>query len=134
MSEAESRVVTGKGARLAAALFNYGNIAAVLIPIPVGLLWLAASIVIYAMNRHHPEPRVGHYTQQAAYRFYGTVGFFVVAANFIPAQVGYFLAVWALGILVIVPWSLVDLVRIHRETWPDLTVTDPAGVGRGERR
>lgn len=132
MSENATRTVSGKGARLAAALFNYGNIAAILIPVPVGLLWLAASIVLYAMNRHHPEPRVGHYTQQAAYRFYGVVGFFVVAANFIPPEFTYFLAVWALGVLVIVPWSLVDLVRIHREVWTDLTVTEaPESAHRG---
>lgn len=124
MTTSSSKTISGKGSRLAAALFNYGNIAGILIPIPVGMLWLAASIVIYAMNRHHPDPRVGRYTQQAAYRFYGVVGFYVVAGNFIPGQLNYLLAVWLLGIAVIVPWSLVDLVRIHRESWPDFTVEE----------
>ena len=37
------------------------------------MLWLGLSMLVYAMNRHHPNPKVGHYTQQAAYRFYGVM-------------------------------------------------------------
>jgi hypothetical protein len=93
----------------------------VILPVPLGMLWLGLSILVYAMNRHHPNPRVGHYTQQAAYRFYAITGFFVAAATFIPGGGwNYYLAAWALGALVIIPWSILDLVRIRREHWEDL--------------
>jgi hypothetical protein len=75
------------------------------------------------MNRHHPNPRVGHYTQQAAYRFYGISGFFVVIATFIPGGgLNYYLAAWGLAAAILVPWSMLDLVRIRRERWDDMQI------------
>ena len=65
---------------------NYGNLVAILIPFPLLIFWFGASMLVYALNRHHPDPRVGHYTQQAAYRFYGVTGFFVAVATFIPVS------------------------------------------------
>lgn len=113
----------GHKARSAAAIFNYGNILAVLLPIPLGMLWLGMSMLVYAMNRHHPNPRVGHYTQQAAYRFYGVTGFFVAAATFIPGGGwNYYLAAWGLAAVVLVPWSILDLIRIRRECWDDMQI------------
>lgn len=115
--------VSGRGARWASAVFNFGNMAAILIPLPIGLLWLGASMVVYAMNRHHPNPKVGHYTQQAAYRFYGVVGFFVAVATFFPGQDWtYYLYAWALAAAVLLPWSMLDLVRIYRDEWQDLVL------------
>ncbi len=128
MSDPEFSVAVGGGvhtlpgrkARSSAALFNYGNIIAILLPIPLGMLWLGLSMLVYAMNRHHPNPRVGYYTQQAAYRFYGVTGFFVAAATFIPGGGwDYYLAAWIIGALVLVPWSMRDLMRIWRERWQD---------------
>ena len=29
---------------------------------------------VYAMYRHHPNPRVGYYTQMGAYYYYGLAG------------------------------------------------------------
>ncbi len=115
--------VSAQSARTASQLFNYGNIAAILVPLPLGLLWVVGSMIIYAMNRHHPNERVGHYTQQAAYRFYGITGFFVAAGAFIPGD-GWFwyLVAWGLAVLVIVPWSIMDIMRIRRETWHDVTI------------
>ena len=114
--------VSGRSARFASALFNYGNILAILIPIP-GMLWVGASMLVYAMNRHHPNSKVGHYTQQAAYRFYGVTGFFVAAAAFIPGgEWVYYLAAWALAVLVLVPWSIWDLIKIYQDDWQDITV------------
>ncbi|NIR60099.1 MAG: hypothetical protein GWO02_11570 [Gammaproteobacteria bacterium] len=125
------RIAHARHARAAAALFNYGNIVAVLVPLPLGVLWLAASMVVYAMNRHHPNPKVGHYTQQAAYRIYGGAGAFTAAAIFIPGGGWeWYLGAWALAVAVIVPWSAVDLVRIHRDEWVDMTL-EPEG-GRHE--
>jgi len=90
---------------------------------PVGLLWLAASMVVYAMNRHHPYEKVGDYTQQAAYRIYGVTGLIVAAAIFIPKDgLNYYLAIWAVAILIVVPWSIRDLWRIRKDDWCDVEI------------
>ncbi len=116
-------MLPGRKARSAASVFNYGNIIAIIIPIPLGMLWLGLSMVVYAMNRHHPNERVGHYTQQAAYRFYGITGFFVAAAAFIPGGGWkYYLFAWVFAALILIPWSIVDLIRIRREQWDDMQV------------
>lgn len=115
------RQLPGRKARTAAALFNIGNIIAILVPIPLGMLWLGLSMLVYAMNRHHPNEKVGYYTQHAAYRFYAITGFFVAAATFIPGGGWhYYLVAWALAALVLIPWSIVDLVRIRRDDWVDV--------------
>lgn len=120
LAAAQQRVVTGKSARMAAALFNYGNILAIAVP-PLGMLWLGASMLVYAMNRHHPEPKVGQYTQRAAYRFYGIVGLFVVVAAFIPGgNLNYYLIAWGLAAALIIPWSAWDLAKIYRDDWRDV--------------
>ncbi|HHH42514.1 MAG TPA: hypothetical protein ENK49_00100 [Gammaproteobacteria bacterium] len=119
--DADDRVLPGRKARSAASVFNYGNILAILVPVPLGMLWLGLSMLVYAMNRHHPNEKVGHYTQQAAYRFYGITGFFVAAATFIPGGGwNYYLIAWAFAALVLIPWSILDLVRIRRDQWDDM--------------
>ena len=117
-------MVSARSSRAAARLFNFGNIVAMLVPLPLGILWLGASMIVYAMNRHHPNERVGHYTQQAAYRIYGVAGFVVVVATFFGTDVRLWLITWALAAAVIIPWSLVDLWRIQRETWHDTELED----------
>jgi len=113
-----------RSCRNAAVLFNIGNMVAVLIP-PAGLLWLAASMVIYAMNRHHPEEKVGHYTQIAAYRIYAITGLLVAVAIFIPKNgLNYYLAFWAISAAIIFPLSIRDLLRIRRDNWQDVTIKD----------
>ena len=113
----------GRKARWAAAMFNYGNIVAILVPLPLGMLWFGLSILVYAMNRHHPNPKVGHYTQQAAYRFYGITGFFVAAATFIPGGGWtYYVIAWGLAVAILVPWSIYDLIQIRRDRWEDMQV------------
>jgi hypothetical protein len=118
-SETTSGLVSAGQARRAAQLFPLGNIIAMLIPVPLGIFWLGASMVLYAMNRHHPNPRVGYYTQQSAYRLYGVAGFVVVVATFFGTDLRLWLATWVLAALIVVPWSIVDLVRIKKETWLD---------------
>ena len=114
-------VLSGRKARFAAAVFNYGNIIAILLPVPLGMLWLGLSMLVYAMNRHHPNPRVGYYTQQAAYRFYAVSGFFVAIATFIPGGGWtYYLVAWVLAAAILIPWSILDLIRIRRECWDDM--------------
>ena len=116
----DTQTLSARSCRFAASLFNYGNIIAVLLP-PLGLLWLAASMIIYALNRHHPNEKVGHYTQQAAYRIYGVTGLIVAAAIFIPKNgLYYYLGIWALAVLIILPWSIRDLWRIRKDEWCDV--------------
>lgn len=116
-------MVPGSRARSAAAVFNYGNIIAMIVPIPLGMLWLGLSMLVYAMNRHHPNEKVGHYTQQAAYRFYAIAGFFTAAATFIPGGGWtYYLIAWGFGAAVLIPWSILDLIRIRRDRWEDIQV------------
>ena len=115
-------ILSGRSCRFAASLFNVGNMVTVLFP-PVGLLWLAASMVIYAMNRHHPNEKVGEYTQQAAYLIYGVTGLIVAAAIFIPKNgLNYYLAIWALSVLIVVPLSIRNLIRIRRDDWCDTEI------------
>ena len=89
-------LITASSARRMASLFNYGNLIAILIPVPLGILWLGGSIAVYTMVRHHPNPRVGYYTQWAAYRFYGLAGFVVVVATFFSTSVMAWIITWAL--------------------------------------
>ena len=117
------RTISARVARRNATVFNYGNLLAVLIPMPVGVLWFAASIAVYIMFRHHPNPRVGHYTQWAAYRFYGLVGLVVVVATFYGTSLQAWLITWAALAAVLIPWTLYDLYLIYKkENWQDTMV------------
>ena len=118
------QVISAAAARTAARLFNYGNLLAVLVPLPLGMLWFAASIVVYAVNRHHPNPRVGYYTQQAAYRFYGVLGFVVAIATFFSGGVTTWLITWAVVAIILLPWTVLDLIRISRESWQAVTLNE----------
>jgi len=119
------KVARGSSAKRAAALMNYGNLVAILLPFPLLIFWFGASMLVYAMNRHHPDPKVGHYTQQAAYRFYGVTGGFIVIGTFIPGG-GWIwhLSAWLLAALVLVPWSIIDLRRIYKDEWTDIPLDD----------
>ena len=116
------KVVPARRAQGAARIFNYGNLITMLLPVPLGILWMGLSMVVYTMNRHHPNERVGYYTQQAAYRLYGVMGFVVVVATFFGTEIKYWLITWAISALILVPTSLYDLWRISKETWQDTTV------------
>ncbi|MFN2350083.1 MAG: hypothetical protein ABR558_11005 [Thioalkalivibrio sp.] len=124
MSKPEPRIVTAKSARSAAKLFNYGNIVAVLVPFPLIIFWFGASMLLYALNRHHPNERVGYYTQQAAYRFYAVIGALIVVGTFFPPKLNYFLVYWAITAVVIIPWSIIDILRINREQWHDAIIPE----------
>ncbi len=118
------RTVGARSARFAASLFNYMNILAVLVPFPLAVFWMGGSMFVYAMNRHSPNPRVGHYTQQAAYRLYGVGGAIVPVAAYFGPQLSYWLVTWAVAAAIIIPWSILDLVRIRRERWEDVAYED----------
>lgn len=140
------KIISGKSARVSAGLFNWGNILAIMpgliavlvigtesanhmtiitlfiMMIVPNILWFAASIVIYIIARHHPNERVGHYTQQAAYRYYAIIGVIVVAGTFYGTSVKLWLITWVITALILVPWSIVDMVRIRKESWQDITI------------
>ncbi|MGD8785267.1 MAG: hypothetical protein PVG75_12565 [Thioalkalispiraceae bacterium] len=123
VNDQSSRVISAVASRRSAAIFNYGNLLAILIPMPIGVLWFAASIAVYIMFRHHPNPKVGHYTQWAAYRFYGLVGLVVVVATFYGTSLQAWLLTWAAVAIILIPWTLFDLYLIFRkEEWQDMVV------------
>jgi len=119
---ATPQVVSGRSARNTAAIMDIGNIVAIVV-VPLVILWCGASMLVFAMNRHHPNPKVGYYTQWAAYRFYGVVGFFTAVAVFIPLGGWiFYLIAWLLAVAILVPWSIRDLLRIYRDDWQDVAV------------
>jgi len=120
-----SRVVSGRSSRFAAMQMDLGNLISMLLP-PLPLLWFGGSMLIYALHRHHPNPRVGHYTQRAAYRFYAVMGAIIPIGTFFPGRgITSWLVAWAVGLAVIIPWSLWSIARIRREDWPDITLPEP---------
>ena len=127
-----TKTITAKQSCSTASQFNWGNIVAILIPFPLVLFWFGASMVIYAMNRHHPNEKVGHYTQMAAYRFYFITGLLVAVGAFIPGgrdSIWYYAAVWLGGVLIMLPWSFYDLYRIRQDDWQDVDITVEEYVG-----
>ncbi|MHB8919855.1 MAG: hypothetical protein ACYC3A_07240 [Halothiobacillus sp.] len=116
------KIATGASARRAAKWFNYGTLVAVLIPLPLAIFWTGMSMLIYALNKHHPNPKVGHYTQLAAYRFYGVAGTAVAVAIFFPPHIIYYLVIWAIAAVILVPWTIYDLYRINHDTWTDSVI------------
>jgi len=118
------RVASGSSARFAAMQMDLGNLISMLLP-PLPLLWFGGSMLIYALHRHHPDPRVGQYTQRAAYRFYAVMGAIIPIGTFFPGRgIMPWLIAWGVGLAVVVPWSLWSIVRIRREDWPDIVLPD----------
>lgn len=116
------RIVSGRSSRFAAMQMDLGNMISMLLP-PLPVLWFGGSMLIYALHRHHPNPLVGQFTQRAAYRFYGVMGAIIPIGTFFPGRgITPWLVAWAIGLAVIIPWSLWSIVRIRRENWPDLEV------------
>ncbi|MCA1924719.1 MAG: hypothetical protein LDL16_00390 [Thiobacillus sp.] len=142
------RVISASSARFAAQLFNIITVAALMISLtalllgkllaghkigflpfvlslPPVMIWLGASIFVYASIAHHPNPRTAHYNKWAGYRFYGVMGSLVVFGQPIYGLIGGFgglVLVLGLAVAIIVPWALYDIWRAAREKWEDLTV------------
>ncbi|MFN3716319.1 MAG: hypothetical protein ACK4R8_06305 [Thiobacillus sp.] len=142
------RVISASSARFAAQLFNIITVAALMISLtalllgkllaghkigflpfvlslPPVMIWLGASIFVYASIAHHPNPRTAHYNKWAGYRFYGVMGSLVVFGQPIYGLIGGFgglVLVLGLAVAIIVPWALYDIWRAANEKWEDLTV------------
>jgi len=142
------RVIFASSSRFAAQLFNILTVAALMLSLgalllgkllashkigflpfvlslPPVMLWLGASIFVYAGIAHHPNPRTVHFNKWAGYRFYGVMGSLMVIG---PAIYGLLdgwqglMLVLGLAVLIIVPWALFDIYKAAREPWQDMTI------------
>ncbi len=142
-TQPELQRVSARSARFTASLFNYGNILAmipgllltpyILLTHPTGtgmvllfvlmivppILWFGASMVVYALARHHPNPDVGHFTQRAAYRFYGMFGLVIPVGTFYGTDWRLWIITGGAVALILIPWSIWDLYRIRCADWQD---------------
>jgi hypothetical protein len=142
------RVISAKSSRFSAQLFNIASVAAItagisalllgkllaghkigflpfVLSFPPLMIWLAASIFVYASIAHHPNERTRHYHRWAGYRFYGATGAMVVFGQLIYEFFGGWsglMGVWAVLFLIVVPWGLYDIWRAARENWQDMTI------------
>ena len=122
--ESSSRIVSAKSARFAAMQLDVGNIICMIV-VPLSVLWFGASMLIYALHRHHPNPKVGKYTQWAAYRFYGVMGLVIPVGTFFPGKGAEpWLIAWAIGVLVIVPWSVWSIIKMRKDDWQDVEMPE----------
>lgn len=130
---AKTHRISADSCKRAARIFNYGSIAAAALPFPLGILWIAGSMFVYAAHAHHPDLRVRHYIRWAGYRFYGVAGFVTIFSNDLAGAFGGgwrgWAGVWALIVLALVPWSLYDIWKAGREDWQDIDMKEvPAHV------
>lgn len=113
---------------LAASLFGLGQLVAdkklaflpMAMSLPPIMIWLAASIFVYASIAHHPDLRVRHYNKWAGYRYYAVVGTLTVFSNDLAHLPTGWLGVWALFLLTLVPWASYDIWKAGREAWQDI--------------
>ena len=125
MTQKNTKTITAEEAKKSSRYFFYGNIVAILIPFPVFILWFGISIFVYAMFRHFPHPRVGYYTQIAAYQYYGLAGFLVPILTFAPGSffLDYWWALWIVCAVILLPLSIRSLIQINKEEWKSIEVS-----------
>jgi hypothetical protein len=142
------RLITASSSRFASQLFNIITVAVLMISLtalllgkllashkigflpfvlslPPVMIWLGASIFVYASIAHHPNPLTAHYNKWAGYRYYGVMGSLVVFGQPIYDLLGGWLGlmlVLGLAVTIIVPWALFDIYKAAREPWQDLIV------------
>ena len=122
----------------AARMFNIGSVTAiVLLPmLPVLLLWIAGSIVIYSANIFHPNPLVRRYTKFGGYRFYGFVGGLLASMSFsselsemVGGAINLLMVIWAIGFVVVVPLGIRAIVQAGKENWEAMSINAvPASI------
>ena len=119
---------------LAASMFGLGNLIAdkklaflpMAMSLPPIMIWLAASIFVYASIAHHPDLTVRHYNKWAGYRYYAVVGTLTIFSNDLAHLPTGWLGVWGLFILALVPWSVYDIWMAGKEPWRDIEVIKEA--------
>ncbi len=132
-----AKIITSDQQKRDAQLFNILSCAAIaLMPLIIPtLLWVAASIFVHASIAHHPNQRVREFLYPGGYRFYGMVGALVVVLNFSGIMSGwihgviklgplhlpvFWVWVWVVSMLVVVPLGIRDIVRARKENWQDM--------------
>jgi len=141
----EKHIITAASSRRSARLFNLLAVASTLLAVtlfglgqlvadkklaflpmamslPPIMIWLAASIFVYASIAHHPNERVRHYNKWAGYRYYAIVGALTILANDLAQLPSGWMGVWTLMIAALVPWALYDVWRAGREPWRDMEI------------
>ena len=142
----KTKIIPAKNARMFARLFNFGNLLALLPGLVVApiillgeherismifmfiamivppILWFGLSIMIYIISHHHPNELVGHYTQQAAYRFYGMIGVVIPIGTFFGTDWKLWILMGGVVGLVLVPWTVWELIKTQKENWQDISI------------
>lgn len=138
------KTITAKQQQRSAQIFPFlSSVSVVAMPLIIPmLLWLAASIFVYAAIAHHPNQKVRDYLVPAGYRFYGLVGALVIVLNFSPQMSKWFSGtlnygplhlpmfwvwVWALCLLVVIPLGVRDILRAKNDNWEDMQVETESG-------
>jgi hypothetical protein len=115
---------------LSASLFGLGQMIAdkkmaflpMAMSLPPIMIWLAASIFVYASIAHHPDLTVRHYNKWAGYRYYAIVGTLTIFSNDLAHLPTGWFGVWALLLISLVPWSLYDVWKAGKENWQAIEV------------
>jgi hypothetical protein len=143
-----TRVIPAASSRFSAQLFNIITVVALMLSLtalllgkqlasqkigflpmvlslPPVMIWLGASIFVYASIAHHPNPRTVHYNKWAGYRYYGVMGSLMVVGPMLYGLLrglpGVMLVV-GFAVAIIVPWALFDIYQAAREPWQDITI------------
>ncbi|WP_324780180.1 hypothetical protein [Thiobacillus sedimenti] len=142
------RVISAASSRFSAQIFNIITVAVMLISLsalllgkllasqkigflpfvlsmPPIMIWLGASMFVYATVAHHPNSRAAHYNKWAGYRFYGVMGTLMVFGQPLYDVLGGWqglMLVMGLAVVIIVPWALYDIFKAAREPWQDMTI------------
>jgi hypothetical protein len=140
----EKTIITGASSLLSARLFNYlsigttllsatlytlghslGNSKIAFLPLAMSLppvmIWVAASMFVYAAIAHHPNLRVRHFNKWAGYRYYAIIGLLTVVANDAAHVIGWG-GIWIFFVLALVPWAAYDIWKAGREEWQDIEI------------
>jgi len=116
----KTKIIPAKNARMFARLFNFGNLLALLpglVVAPIILLGEHERISMIFMFM-----LVGHYTQQAAYRFYGMIGVVIPIGTFFGTDWKLWILMGGVVGLVIVPWTVWELIKTQKENWQDIEI------------
>ena len=141
-----TKIIPAANARMFARLFNLGNLLSLLPGLVVAplillteqekvstifmfiamivppILWFGLSIMIYIISRHHPNELVGHYTQQAAYRYYGMIGIVIPIGTFFGTDWHLWILMGGAVALILVPWTIWELIKTQKENWQDIEI------------
>jgi hypothetical protein len=137
----ETKIITAKSQRNASKHLHYGNMISLVIPVlalgmwfytdnilwaipavPPLVFWFGMSMVIYAIHRHHPNPKVQAYTITAGRWYYALVSPIVAGGIFIEPEYapmiigGLFVTVTT----IIVIKGMMEIRKINKDDWQDI--------------